>query len=240
MAAAQTKENQKVIRIKTCKLLSKSMKVQLHSLLSAMVLLGLAFAPGLQAQTIQDPSFETPVVGPINSYYSFQQDPSAAGWTFSGHAGIAATGSGYAYQRPGTPDGNQFAFLQGASGVGGSMSQTVNFLAGTYSFTFIASQRDVVGSFANNQSQMQTVTVSVDGGSVGSFTPGNDTSWYTFETTPISLAAGDHVLTFSNLAVPGDATVLLDMVNVITVPEPCTLALAGLGGLGFLVVRRRK
>ena len=139
--------------------------IQIYLLCAALLP---AVTPWSSAQTIQNPGFETPVVGPVGNYYSYEYNPTGAAWTFNGNAGIAANGSGFAYYNAGTPDGNQFAFLQGTDGVGGSMFQTIsNFPAGNYSFTFIASQRDIVG---RDNSQNQTVTVLVDGARVGSFT----------------------------------------------------------------------
>ncbi|MFZ0826717.1 MAG: PKD domain-containing protein, partial [Verrucomicrobiia bacterium] len=182
------------------------------------VLLQLA-TPRSSAQTIQNPGFETPVVGSVGNYNSYQYDPPGAGWTFIGNAGIAANGSGFAFYNAGTSRGNQFVFLQNVAGVGGSMSQTLsNFASGTYSFTFVASQRDIAG---RDNSQNEGVTVLVDGTSVGTFTPA-DTGWYAFQTSPILLNAGNHVLTFTNLPVAGNATVRVDMVGLINEPRIAT------------------
>jgi len=96
-------------------------------------------------------------------------------------------------------------------GVGASMSQTIsNLPSGTYAFKFIASQRDQIG---RDNSQNQTVTVLVDGSSVGSFTPA-DINWQDYQTTPLFLGAGDHTLTFTNLPVLGDAMILVDNVSI--------------------------
>lgn len=177
--------------------------------------LGFILVGQAAAQTIENSNFETPYVGPPGTtedwttYYSFQYNPTGAGWTFTGDAGIAANGSGFAYYNSGTPYGNQFAFLQNYQGVGGSMSQNMtNLPAGNYTFTFMASQRDIAG---RDNTQNQGVMVLVDGNNVGSFTPA-DTSWYSFQTTPISLDAGNHVLTFSTLV--AEATVRVDNVTV--------------------------
>lgn len=168
-----------------------------------------AFAVQLIAQTIPNPSFETPVVGAVGNYYSFQYNPTGAGWTFIGEAGIAANGSGFAYYNGGTPYGNQFAFLQNYQGVGGSMSQTIsNFVAGVYTFTFMASQRDIAG---RDNTQNQGVTVAVDGTNVGSFTPAS-TNWVACQTAPVLLNAGNHFLTFTTLVT--EATIRVDTVGV--------------------------
>ena len=190
---------------------TKSLVLNFNFFALLPILLVLAVPPGLKAQIIQNPGFETPIVGSVGYYSSIQYNPTGASWTFVGNAGIAANGSGFAYFNAGTPDGNQFAFLQGKAGVGGSMFQTIsNCPAGTYGFTFIASQRDIVG---RDNTQNQTVIALVDGLNVGSFTPA-DTNWYSFQTTPILLDAGNHVLTFTNIPAAGDATVRIDMINL--------------------------
>jgi hypothetical protein len=184
-----------------------------------------AVTSNLGAQTIQNSDFETPYVGPVGEYFSYQENPTGASWTFSGHGGIAANGSGYAFYNAGTPSGNQFAILQYAQGVGASMSQTIsNLSAGNYTFSFIASQRDIVG---RDNTTNQGVMVLVDGVNVGSFTPA-DTNWYSFQTTPILLNAGNHVLTFTTLVVAVDATVRVDTVGLQSSP----LTTLGIGASG--------
>jgi hypothetical protein len=99
--------------------------------------------------------------------------------------------------------------------VGASISQTLsNLTPGSYKFSFTAAQRDRVGrENITYQTTNQTVTVLVDGTNVGSFTP-PDQNWYSYETAPILLSPGDHTLTFTNLPVPGDASILLDNIGI--------------------------
>jgi hypothetical protein len=166
----------------------------------------------LQSQTIANPSFETPNVGATNGYFSYTIDPSGSSWAYTGNAGIAANGSGWNYYHRTVPDGKQYAFLQGISNTGATLSQTIsNFPTGVYTFSFYASQRDIVG---RDNSQNQSISASIDGLNMGWFTPA-DTNWYLFQVTPLPLTAGNHTLTFTNLAVPGDASILLDEVQVI-------------------------
>lgn len=182
---------------------------------------------GTEAQIIQNSSFETPLVGLANNFWSFQYNPTGAVWTFSCNAGIAANGSGMMYYAPHPicPDGNQFAFLQGSGGIGGSISQVFsNSMPGTFAFSFFASQRESVG--ASFESQEQTITVLVDGISVGSFTPA-DTNWYSFQTTPIPLVPGNHFLTFTNLPVAGDATAFVDSIGVSQFTNSAYIAFSG-------------
>src|ERR1700728_1119443 len=187
------------------------MKTKLNYLFTVLALFALSSVNSrfstVFAQTIENAGFETPSVGPVGDYFSFQYNLIGADWTFDGNAGIAANGSGFAYYNAGTPDGNQFAVLQGHTNEGGTMSQTIsNFAAGVYSFTFIASQRDIVG---RDNTQNQTVTVYIDTNQIGAFTPA-DTNWYTEQTTPISLIAGTHTLSLQCIPIAGDATVRLD------------------------------
>ncbi len=165
---------------------------------------------------ITNPSFEFPYAGVVGWYFSYLRVPTNAGWIFTGvnggNAGIGVNGSGWsAYQSVGTTNGNQYAFLQGVGGVGASMSQVIsNCPSGSYSFSFTTSQRDKVG---RDNTTNQTVTVMVDGTNVGSFTPA-DTNWYSCQTAPILLNEGDHTLTFTNVPVPGDATILIDNIGI--------------------------
>jgi hypothetical protein len=163
---------------------------------------------------IQNPSFETPAITAQDAYLSFITAPTNAGWTFVNGAGIAKNGCALNHYQPvGTTNGTQYAFLQGINGTGSSLSQIISNLSlGYYSFTFTASQRCTLGVYTDN-TQNQTVTVFVDGTNVGSFTP-PDQNWYAYETTPMKLLTGNHTLTFTNVPVPGDATILLDNVGI--------------------------
>jgi formylglycine-generating enzyme required for sulfatase activity len=166
-----------------------------------------------KAQTIQNPSFETPNVGPVNGYTSYSFNPSGAVWTFSGNAGIAANGSGYVYFSPPNPvpNGTQCAFLQSISDSDASISQTINCpAANDFTFTFYSSQRDI-DTRDNNANQ--TITVRVDGTTVFSAVP--PVGWQEYNTAPIFLTAGNHTLTFSCAEVPGNATVLVDEVGLV-------------------------
>ena len=172
-----------------------------------------AFSSG--AQTIQNPSFESPsVYNSGNNYYSFSFDPGGADWTFSGlDAGIAANGSGYVFFSPPdpVPDGSQCAFLQSVSGSSASVSQTINFpSANDFIFTFYSSQRDID---TRDNTANQTITVQVDGATVLSAVP--QVGWTMYYTPAIYLTAGNHTLAFSCAEVPGNATVLVDEVNII-------------------------
>ena len=147
----------------------------------------------LSAQTIQNPSFETPVVGPVGGLNSYQYNPTGAVWTFTGNCGIEANGSLLPVS-PFSSDGNQVAFLGNAGSV---ISQTIsNFPAGNfnYIFTFMAI------SWGNPSA---TVTVLVDSTNAGSITV-PFLVWSFCQTAPILLSAGNHVLSFTGSGVQVD------------------------------------
>ena len=79
--------------------------------------------------------------------------PTGSPWQFSATAGMARNGSSFTSGNPNAPDGSQVAFIQG----NGSMSQSVDLVAGAYNISFQAAQR------ANGQTQDQQIEVLVDG-----------------------------------------------------------------------------
>ena len=85
---------------------------------------------------MSDGSFETPAL----SSGTYEFGPTGSNWNFSGGGGIATNGSTYTFGNPNAPDGTQVAILEG----NGSMSQSVDLLAGSYNISFDAAQ------FANN------------------------------------------------------------------------------------------
>jgi hypothetical protein len=209
--------------------------------LATLAALGLAAVPAAHAQTIVNSSFETPSVG--NGGIS--SNPSGAGWTFTGSSGVTGNNSGFTSGNANAPDGVQVAFLQSYSGPGypaGSFSQSISgFSAGTYTFSFLSSQRENYGTASN-----QTVNVTVDGNSVGLFTPSPAlTTYQSFITIPTFLTAGSHTLQFAG-TVPAnsgiDSTAFVDEVTVSAVPEPSSVAAFGFTGLGVagLLLRARK
>jgi hypothetical protein len=59
------------------------------------------FAPNNTYLTVPNYSFETPTTS------TYVYDPTGASWTFSGHAGISANGSGFTSGNPAAPNGSQ-------------------------------------------------------------------------------------------------------------------------------------
>lgn len=154
----------------------------------------------------------------------------SSGWTLDNGGGISDNStpwSGF------TPYGADFAFLQ----LTGIISQTFsNALDATYSFTFYLRQRTnyrIGGA--------QTVSVLLDSKLIWSGTPAD--TWTQYSSTPLTLAAGSHTLSFvgTNLNSASDTTAFVDNINMSVsdpVPEPGTLSLIGLS-LAALLRRRR-
>jgi hypothetical protein len=141
--------------------------------------------------------FETPTV------QGFVYSPAGASWTFV-TAGLTVNNSGFTAGDPNAPQGAQSAFLQRA---GSSIKQTAQIDAGAYTLTFKAIQR------ANWQHGTQVIDVRLDGGSIGTFTPGG--SWGT-ASMPLTIAAsGPHELAFFGVGSGGDDfTAFIDDVKI--------------------------
>jgi hypothetical protein len=149
---------------------------------------------------IANAGFEAPAVG--NGAFAY--NPTDTAWTFTGGAGVSGNGSGFTAGNPDAPDGTQVAFLQGS----GSLTQTLNLAAGTYTISFQAAQRQ------NYQASSQTFQVLIDGTVVGTFTP-SDTAYASFTTDSFTLAAGSHTLTFVGVNPNGgDNTAFIDAVSL--------------------------
>jgi hypothetical protein len=157
-----------------------------------------------------NPGFEAPSLG-TGSFSDYQYNPSGASWTFTPQSGtngsgISANGGGFTYSNAPAPEGTQVAFLQGT----GTISQSVNFGAGTFAIGFDAAQRA-----AQWQTAQENFQVLVDGNVVGSFTPAGGGGYAAYETTGFTVSAGSHMVTFKGLdSAGGDNTALVDAVHV--------------------------
>lgn len=165
-----------------------------------------------QATSLYDSGLETPSITPGTHRYN----PTGSSWAFSGAAGVASNGSGFTSGNGIAPQGSQVAFLQNT----GTMSQSINFTAGTYMMNFDVAQRGNVAS-------RQTFNVLVDGKQVGAFNYVGNTAYARQFTTSFTVTAGAHSVTFqaTNLN-GGDNTILLDQVAI-------TQELTGLADSGF-------
>jgi hypothetical protein len=177
--------------------------------------------------SLDNAGFESPNQGSGFTYYSGL----VSGWTYSGDAGIAANNSAFSVFNA---SGNQAAFLQG-NGSNASISQSIDFVGTSLSVTFLAEYRHNYGG--------NTLNVTVDGAPLtinGSqfFSSSTDGSFTQFTTNAVALSSGQHVLAFNGFSQP-DYTTFIDDVKLNVVPEPTTVALLGLGLLGFAASRRK-
>jgi len=143
--------------------------------------------------TIYNSSFESPVIS-VNSYLS---SPTDSYWTFTG-SGIVSNGS--AFGNPNAPTGTQAAFIQEQN----SLSQTVNFSAGTHAIKFKAANRNGFGN--------QTFSISVGSNIIASYTVSNS-DYTTFITPAFTVTAGNQIVKFTGLN-STDNTVFIDDVNI--------------------------
>ena len=162
------------------------------------------FAGGFQSIFLypSDPSFETPALAPG----AFAYNPTGSPWAFTGSAGLAGNGSGFS--NPAAPQGSQVAFLQRS---GSSISQTVNFAAGTYAIGFQAAQRP---------GNAQAFQVLVDSTVVATtVTPAGSGVFASYVTSNFTVTAGPHTIQFVGLNPKGgDNTAFLDQVSIYPVP----------------------
>ena len=157
------------------------------------------------ANALSDGSFETPALN--SGTYEF--GPTGSNWNFSGGGGIATNGSTYTFGNPNAPDGTQVAILEG----NGSMSQSVDLLAGSYNISFDAAQ------FANNtENESQQIEVVVDGADVGSITP-LSTGYELYQTSNFMISAAQaqspvNVEFVGTNPQGGSNSVLIDLVSL--------------------------
>jgi hypothetical protein len=150
-------------------------------------------------------NFESPSVATTNSSDSYQYNPAGSDWTFSGGAGITASGSAFTDGSPQAPSGPQVAFIQSF----GSMSRATDVTAGLYSVSFQSTQR------VNWQERWQVLLVYVDGQVVGAVFPESGV-FTTYTTGAFSLLSGSHTVTISGLnPFGGDNTAFVDAVQLV-------------------------
>lgn len=169
--------------------------------------------------TVINPSFEDSQMTNdtyTTGYGTLNPQTGVPGWQFSSSGGDSYSGivteSGTILGTPKyIPQCWQAAFIQGT----GQFSQSVTFKsAGTNVIRFRAGGRTLGGAGA------EPIAVSVDGNTVGTFTP-LTTQWTLYASLPFSVTAGVHVIAFAGL-VPfsvSDRTSFLDAVEIVTPAE---------------------
>ena len=146
-----------------------------------------------------NPGFETPV---LTGSYQYAPTATGVGWTFAGGSGIQSNGS--AWGAAVAPDGSQTAFVQGT----GTMSQTLNLNAGSYTLSFKAAQRSCCVS-----PYVQSIQIKVDGAPVGNPVLPASTNFAAFS-VPFSVStSGAHSITLSGTAT-NDRSAFIDSVTL--------------------------
>ena len=168
--------------------------------------------PSAAATGILDFGFESIALAPG----TFRYAPAGSPWTFTGGAGVSANNSPFTAGNPAAPQGSEVAFLQQR----GTVTETVNLAAGTYSIGFSAAER-------GNGGGAQTIEVVVDGRIVGSFNNLSGTTYTPQTTSTFTVAAGSHTISFQGTdAKGGDNTAFIDNLSI-------TAQAAGLNDAGF-------
>src|SRR5262249_6868820 len=133
----------------------------------------------------------------------FDFEPTNTPWTYAGSAGVSGNKSGFTGRNDDAPVGDQVAYLQEQ----GSVSQVINFAAGSYSLAFLAAQR--VGDAG-----VQTIQLEVDGLPVGAPVQPSGPS-YLSSTVNFWVSAGNHTITLAGLSPNGDDnTAFIDAVSI--------------------------
>ncbi len=199
-----------------------------------------------QATGLVNGSFESPVLGPsvtVGIDYTIASPPPAAfGWQLASGA-IDLLGTYWQ-----AASGVQSVDMNGDFGSDpGVIYQDFSFShAGTWAISFSLSANPDSPSPANRSiridfgtsggslNSLGTWTVSVDGKTHANM------GWATFTTPTITVQdAVVYRLEFSSLS-PAPYGPALDNVQLVAVPEPSTMALAGLGAAALMSLRRRR
>jgi hypothetical protein len=113
--------------------------------------------------------------------------------------------NGSAWGAPSATDGVQTAFLQRI----GSISQSFNWTAGSYTVSFKAAQR------SNNGVNNQGIKVFIDNSLISTITP-SSTAFATYTTASFNVTAGSHTLKLEGNSTSGDNSAFIDQVTVNT------------------------
>ena len=171
------------------------------------------------ASSLLNGGFEIPALGS-----GYQYTPSAAGigWSFSGASGIEGNGSAWAAAS--APDGTQAAFIQSA----GSISQTVNLTAGSYTLSFRAAQRSCCVS-----PYVQPIKITVDGVQIGSLVSPQSAGFASFSVPFTVSTTAAHTIAFTGTD-NADKTTFVDAVTLTTANiGTSNVALASSGAVAF-------
>ncbi|WP_458122080.1 chitobiase/beta-hexosaminidase C-terminal domain-containing protein [Paenibacillus sp. Z6-24] len=173
-------------------------------------------APGIAKRCFftNDIPDETPVVTIFNAGFekpgtsSTRTGPLTNGWTFDSRSGVSLNGSNLVGDKIVAPSGVQVGYLKTDGGVNGTLTQQLNFPAGTYEMSFDLATRAGYG--------VQKFDIYVDNEKIDSFAP-EFTNYQKVTTEPFTVTAGKHTVKFvANSVVTNDTdhTAFLDNVFI--------------------------
>ncbi|ANF97338.1 chitobiase/beta-hexosaminidase C-terminal domain-containing protein [Paenibacillus bovis] len=136
---------------------------------------------------------ETPVVTIFNAGFekpgteTTRTGPFTNGWTFDSRSGVSANGSQLVSKDIKAPQGLQVGYLKTDGGVNGTISQQMNFPAGTYELSFDLATRSGYG--------IQTFDVYMDNQKISSHTA-DSVNFQKVTTRPFTVTSGKHTVKF--------------------------------------------
>jgi hypothetical protein len=141
-----------------------------------------------------------------------EYNPTDAGWTFTGQAGVQEIGSGWLWQSPMPPQGIQTAFIQSDTGV---INQSLIFSPGKYAIRFMAAQRT---NGTDSNAGPEGINVYFDSKLIGSFDALPSSGVFTpFEMRSFKADGKSHIVSFKGTN-SGDNTAFIDAVQIFNQP----------------------